>query len=584
MTAARKGIEMMLTDSSVPFEKRKQVLLHLATNGEKATDTVLKACLDSYGAKNGKANYAAKTKALEEMIAALEEGPVRPGTFLQWVKAAGAVGAAAKLKDRAEILLPDGTSLFALVPEPEKIGELRRGDTVLLDAQARAVIGKLPVFRRVGEQATALRMVDEHTVEVELEHQGRHVYFAGEELLRGFESGLVEPGHRVIVSPQQRMAFCGVPPEDGYTRYRFLDKNPPPDVIVERDIAAPKPFIGKLVKHIRREIRESGLGQEYRLYRCRSVFLTGVSGSGKTLNILGFTRQMYETISQETGIPLEEIPPRVLRLRASEINSKWFGQAERNVDSFFDEVEALSQERLQGPDGRYYQVPVLVVAEEIDGLTRERGSSHDVVDDRVQSTILQRLDTTSRKLRDSLVIFLCTSNVPSLLDPAFVRRAGGMVEHFGRLDRRVFEEVLTKMVQGIRFASAAGKDGRDAIADVTAWLFGANSDQGVAQIIYAGSTQTVTKRRCDFLTGALVERAVQQAAEEACQQHEDGSQDPGLSTALLQEALAEQVQNIVEHLTPHNAQHYLDVPRGSRVATVRPVTQNPIPTALERSA
>lgn len=583
MTAMEKHMEMQLGDGSVPPEKRLQLLKHLAITDNKLFEKYMLSCFETAGAKNGaktgKDKYAAKTKALAEMIEAMEEGPVRPGTFLRQLEAAGLH---AKLKNRAEIVLPDGVVVYAVVPEPKKVGELRRGDTVLLDARAGVVLGRLPTCFRVGEQATLLRQVDEDTVEVELEHQGRHIYFAGDELLQGLSSGLVEAGHQVIVNPQQRMAFCGVPPEDGFSRYRFLDREPVPDVIVERDIAAPKPFIDHLARHIRREMQDPDLGRRYRIYRCKSVFLTGVSGSGKTLHILGLVRRMYEVISEETGIPLDEIPPRVLRLRASEINTKWYGESERNVDRFFDEVRELSKERLEGPDGRSYEAPVLVIAEEIDGLTRERGTGHDIVDDRVQSTILQRLDMTSRELRDSLVIFVCTSNVPSLLDPAFVRRAGGIVVHFGRLDRRVFEEVLTKTLADIPFAKT---EGRNTIADVTAWLYGANSDPGVVQMVYAGSTQAITKHHRDFLNGALVARAVQKAADQACTEHEDGARNPGLTTEMLQESLAEQVQNIVEHLTQHNAHHYLDVPRGSRVATVRPVqNRNPVPAALERSA
>jgi SpoVK/Ycf46/Vps4 family AAA+-type ATPase len=263
----------------------------------------------------------------------------------------------------------------------------------------------------------------------------------------------------------------------------------------------------------------------------------------------------------------------------------WHGQSERNVDKFFDEVDSLAKEPIIAADGTEYEVPVCVIAEEIDGLTRERGTSHDSIDDRIQTTILQRLDTTARKMRDSLVIVLCTSNVPALLDPAFIRRAGGMVEHFGRLTRRVFEEILTKLVAGIPFARDAGVDGSQAIADTTAWMFGPNADTGVVEIIYAGSTQPIAKMRRDFLTGALVERAVQQASSEACEQHDDGCKDPGLTTALLASALSEQVDNVVEHLTEHNAHNYLDVPRGSRVATVRQTTpSSPIPAALERRA
>lgn len=588
MTLQEQTIEHMLLDPAMTLKKKKQLLVHLAANdNNEAFDKVLENCFKGLGAKNGKTGkdrYAAKIKALEEMIAAMEEGPARPGTFLRYLEASGLH---AKLKNRAEIVLPDGVVVYAVVPDPKKVGELWRGDTVLLDARAGVVLCRLSTCQRVGEQATLLRRIDEDTLEVELEHQSRHIYFAGDELLRGLDSGLVEAGHKVIVNPQQRVAFCGVPPEIGRSRYRFLDREPVPDVIAERDIAAPKPFLAKLTRHIRREMQESKLGRDYRLFRCKRVFLTGVSGSGKTLHIQGFIRRMYEVISEETGIPLEEIPPRVMRLRASEIMSKWYGEAEQNVDKFFNEVADLSQERIEGPDGRTYEAPVLVIAEEVDGLTRERGSGHDNVDDRVQSTILQRLDTTSQRLRDSLVIFICTSNVPFLLDPAFIRRAGAIVEHFTRLNRQVFEEVLMKTVNGIPFARFDGRNtnGHGVVTDITAWLYGANSDPGVVELVYAGSTQAITKHRRDFLNGALVERAVQNAAEQACEEQEDGARNPGLTTAKLQEALAEQVQNILEHLTPHNAHHYLDVPRGSRVATVRPVQHpNPVPAALERSA
>jgi ATP-dependent 26S proteasome regulatory subunit len=582
MTTAQKakGISRMLADPSSSLPQKKQLLQHLLSHENKETDAIIATLLENHAAKNGKVVYAAKIKTLDEMIQAMEEGPVRPGTFLQMIIAPAAEP---KLQNRAEVVLPDGTSVLVVVPKPEQIGHLERGDTVLLDAQARAVLARQQVLSHVGEEAQLVRRVDDYTVEIDIEHQGRYLYFASAQLMRGLNSGEVEAGHRVIVSTQRRMAFCGVPPADGFGHYRFLDRGGVPDVDVDRDIASPAPFIGELLRHTRREMQASASGREYRLHRCRTVFLTGVSGSGKTLNILGFTRRLYEVMSEVTGVPIHELPPRVLRLRASEVNSKWYGEAERNVDKFFNEVDALCEERITGPGGQEFEAPVLVIAEEIDGLARERGSGHDNVDDRVQATILQRLDTTARKLRDSLVIVLCTSNVPNLMDPAFVRRAGGFVEHFGRLGRRVFEEILTKQVKGIPFASTAGKDGSTAIADITAWLFGPNADTGVAELIYAGSTQPLTKMRRDFLTGALVERAVQQASAEACQQQEDGCEDPGLTTAQLASAFAEQVQHIVVNLTERNAHHYLDVPRGSRVATVRlTTTSNPIPAAFER--
>ena len=132
--------------------------------------------------------------------------------------------------------------------------------------------------------------------------------------------------------------------------------------------------------------------------------------------------------------------------------------------------------------------------------------------------------------------------------------------------------------------AAAGPDGAAAITDITSWLFGANADEAVVETVYAGSTTPVIRYRRDFLTGALVDRSIRQAATEACRQHEEGSEDPGVTTAMLAHALAEQVENIVRQLTEHNVHHYVDVPGGSRVASVRPLTTTrSIPAELERS-
>jgi hypothetical protein len=379
-------------------------------------------------------------------------------------------------------------------------------------------------------------------------------------LEKDLESGDVLTGHNLIVDGKQNVAFCGVPPADGFAHYQYLDREPIPDVIVEKHIASPSPFIDYLSNHIRREMENCAVRREYHLHRCKTVFLTGVSGSGKTLNILGFIRKAYEVMSRSIGIAMEDLPPRVMRLRGSQIVSKWYGEAERNVDKFFDEIDSLSKTPVVGPDGKEFEAPVIVVAEEIDSLTRERGTSHDAVDDRIQATILQRLDTTNRRLRDSLIVMICTSNVPNLLDPAFVRRAGGTIHHFGRLEKDMFAEVLSKHVNGVPFSG----DQSEAIDKLSNWMY--KDQKEVASVRYANSRENVKKYKRDFLTGALVERAVQQACSVACEEQEDGTSSPGLTAAMLAGALGEQVHNVVKQLTEGNAHHYMDVPRGSRVA------------------
>jgi hypothetical protein len=74
------------------------------------------------------------------------------------------------------------------------------------------------------------------------------------------------------------------------------------------------------------------------------------------------------------------------------------------------------------------------------------------------------------------VIFLFTTNVPHVVDPAFLRRAGGTTERFGRLGRRAFLAVLHKHLSGLPFR---GEEGADEAA-ARAWLHSNNEALGGA--------------------------------------------------------------------------------------------------------
>src|SRR5207248_3195781 len=111
------------------------------------------------------------------------------------------------------------------------------------------------------------------------------------------------------------------PREDELSHYRFLVKEPPPEVVVERDIGAPPAFLDEITEHVRMEMLTPHLGRRYRLRQSVMKLLTGVSGSGKTLCVQALWRRMYEVMNAVTGVPIEELPPRVLRLRMAQVLS-----------------------------------------------------------------------------------------------------------------------------------------------------------------------------------------------------------------------------------------------------------------------
>jgi hypothetical protein len=122
------------------------------------------------------------------------------------------------------------------------------------------------------------------------------------------------------------------------------------------------------------------------------------------------------------------------------------------------------------------------------------------------------------------------------------------------------------------------------VADLTAWLFAPNGhDAGQVEITFVGQPNPVVKHRRDFLTGGLVDRAVQEATRGACDQEWRGAEDPGLSTERLMGAIDAQVRHIVDQLTPGNCEQYLTLPDAMHVGTVRRIPESPVlPIDLER--
>ncbi len=355
-----------------------------------------------------------------------------------------------------------------------------------------------------------------------------------------------------------------------------------PDVIVERDIGSPPRVIRDVADHIRQELLCPGLRRRFQLRPCLMRLLCGVSGCGKTLAVQAIHRLMYEIMAEVTGVPVGQLPPRVFRFRQSQLLSMWLGESDKNVDRLFDEIEQLADTPFVTPLGKKFMLPVLAVIEEADGLSRARGQ--DAIYDRILTTALQRLDPACPGLRDRLIIFLATTNEPQIVDPAFLRRIGGSIETLGRLNRPAFRSVLQKHVRGLPAASNNGctqeEVWRQFINDLTAWLFGPNADQGVVELTYAGSTVPVIKYRRDFLTGALVDRAVQQAATEACRAAATDPANEGVTLVQLMRALNAQVLSVVDQLREHNVGSYTDLPDGVRVASLRRIPQ-PARLAIE---
>jgi hypothetical protein len=345
-----------------------------------------------------------------------------------------------------------------------------------------------------------------------------------------------------------------------------------------------------VIEFCRQEMVSPGLRRKYRLRRSKTYLLEGTSGSGKTLCLCACINGIHEVMAEVTGISVAELPPRVIRLKMSKLLSMWLGESDKNADLLVDEIVALAERTVTGPNGTF-ELPVIVIFEELDGIGRRRGGDVDGVYDRIQTTLLQRLDhTATRALRDRLILMFATTNVPHLIDPAWVRRVGGQSVSFGRLGRKGFAAVLDKHLRDVPLVSDNGARRETVqaalVRHVTAALYSPNgSDPGLVEIQLAGTTAPCTRHRRDFLTGSIVDRAVQAAADRACSAEEAGCGTPGISARLLLDCIDEQARAVASALQPANAVDFVDLPDGMRVTGVRRLPQPAVlPGDLQRTS
>ena len=505
-------------------------------------------------------------KEMEEMMNMMAHAPMRAGTFVH-------TAAIESKYANGVLVIMDNGELCYVADNNSMCKAMKIGDRVLVDAKCKVIMGKALGELHNGHEARFERMLDDQHIEVVGSNDEKTVVLSSTDVMKQIKSGELGGGANVILGAGGRMAIYALPAESKeLSHFRFLDRGGIPNVIADRDIGSPPRVIGQVGRHIREEMTRPELRRRFKLRPCKTVLMCGVSGSGKTLSRMAMHRQMYEIMSEVTGTPMEQLPPRVFIFKNSQMLSMWLGESDKNCDRMFDEVEQVAAQKYTNAKGEEFMLPVMVVMEEADGMGRARGQDHDAVYDRILSTILHRLDPNRPGLSDKLVVFLSTTNEKNMIDPAFLRRIGGSVEVFGRLDQEAFDAVLRKHVEGLPASyngDAKKKAWNSIINDINEWLFLPGPDKGVVELYYQGSQSPVVRYHRDFLTGALVDRAVQQAATAAWELSLKDNPNSGVTRDQMITAIRDQVASVADQLCPQNVSHYLDLPEGVRVVNVR---------------
>jgi AAA+ superfamily predicted ATPase len=153
----------------------------------------------------------------------------------------------------------------------------------------------------------------------------------------------------------------------------------------------------------------------------KGVLLFGPPGTGKTL--------LARCLAQAAGA-------RFIHVRAADITSKWYGEAERRMQLVFDRARR--------------ETPAVLFFDEIDAIARDRDGSHEATH-RVVSTLLENMDGL-QELQG--VVVVAATNRPEAVDPALLRP--------GRFDRLVEVPLPDREARGAIFRVHMGRAERQA--------------------------------------------------------------------------------------------------------------------------
>jgi ATP-dependent 26S proteasome regulatory subunit len=555
-------------DTRKPAEVRARVLLNVVdANGDPTIrQAVLADVLRQIDGREADAETLRLMEQYSQAIAELEQGAVRPATFL-----GEPADAPAGPGSRAHVVTPDGQERYPVVHDRVSLAELRPGMTVYLDPRGAVVLGATRTVPRVGQEGQFLRAVDgTGLVEAALREE-RLLLHAAAPVRDALEAGQLRSGDRLLICPRRQVAFGVIPPERDY-RHRFVDRARVPEVIAERDIGRPHPVLGLLRRRLRLLLFRPDLLSRFGLRPRFSALLTGPSGCGKTLTLRAFLSDFDRLLAERTG--RTDLGSRVIRVKVAELLSEWLGRSDKNVEELFNDIQAVVSAEVETARGERLRLPVVVILEEVEGIARRRGGHEAAVYDRILTTLLQRLDGPTDDLARLPLFVLSTSNRPDLIDAAMRRRLG-VQARFTRLDREGLAAVLDKKLR-LDYPYAplagvpAGGERAHLIDRVAGWLFGTGEGaHGLVEVSLRDGTKLVRRRR-DFLTGALVEQAVAAAIDHTVAEAlEVGQAEPGLDAVGVIAALREQTDALADSMTADNVADHIDLPENAQVESVR---------------
>jgi hypothetical protein len=479
-------------------------------------------------------------------------------------KKADAEGTSALVAERflGKFTSPEGHS-FAIVTRgqghvclpaaPEKVAQYQVGDPVLVDPKLERVVG------RDGHVPTAGEIVSVDSLPagkpgylVVKHHERRQVARLHNDLLCRPE--LCQPGKELIYDPISQFALAGI--ETGSNGDELL-VDPNRIAKVRRpDVGAPKPVVDEILDLFRQHLENPDWIDQMRVPQRASYLFAGVTGGGKSYHLSLIFQGVLEIVEEFCGVQSS----RLVMVDTSRFYSPYFGVTEQNINGWMASIQKLGEQQHRARDGRLLRVPLVIALEECEALLRSRGESQGSghLFDRPLALLLQKTESLESALRVP-IIWIMTTNRPSLVDSAALRRMGCRQVNFGALRPSEASAVLKTKIPASMPIYGEDRDGQEArdalIRSVIGYAYGPEPKQAIAEV-RLGNSERRYLNRADLVTPAVIQEAVSRAVSRCLRKSRGAGRLLGLDAADVIGALDRHFAGLARNLRPHNVAEY----------------------------
>jgi ATP-dependent 26S proteasome regulatory subunit len=312
-----------------------------------------------------------------------------------------------------------------------------------------------------------------------------------------------------------------------------------------------EPQLERLLDSLTATLVSPDRAEAYGLSGRQSVLAYGPPGCGKTLMFRVAATRVQQLSEKKCCLSV---------VKPGEWRASYVGETEQNIRGYFQWLAEKAQEEF-----------VVCVLDELDGIGRARGTTHDVYDDKFLAALLVEIDGFKERGN----VALCgATNRRDLLDPALYERFSDVEIRVDRPKQRAAEQIFAiHLPESTPFSpngQAAGETRREIVARAVSRLYAPNRQDNQLSVLKFrdNSTRIVCAR--DLISGRQIEQICRQARRLAYTREVRGG-EPGMQTEDMEEAVSAALERMGTMLTPRNARIYLDdLPQDLDVVSVEP--------------